>query len=71
MALTINRGDVLELIEIAATRFTAGNKTEAMALALKTLIKERDRTESLYGAHPNSVRFNTASQGKLDLGRNK
>ncbi len=36
--LTINRPDVVALIEEAADKLTAGNKTEAVALAMRCLL---------------------------------
>jgi hypothetical protein len=54
--VTINRPDVVALIEEAAARLTGGNKTAAVGLALRRLL-DRDRREgSLFGAHPGSVR---------------
>ena len=55
--VTINRPDVVGLIEEAADRFTAGNKTEAVALGLRRLLDERARANSLFGAHPGSVKY--------------
>jgi hypothetical protein len=54
--VTINRPDVVALIETAANRFTGGNKTEAVAMAVRTLLEQDSRTGSLFGAHPGSVR---------------
>ncbi len=54
--ITINRPDVVALVEEAADRLTDGNKTEAVALALRTLLAHERRTGSLFGAHPASVR---------------
>ncbi len=54
--VTINRADVVALIEQAAQKYTAGNKTAAVALALQRLLEQDDRSGSLYGAHPGSVR---------------
>jgi hypothetical protein len=54
--VTINRPDVVALIERAAVRLTAGNKTEAVALALRRLLEQDARSGSLFGAHPGSVR---------------
>lgn len=54
--VTINRRDVIELIEEAALKLTGGNKTEAVALALRTLLDQDARTGSLFGAHKGSVR---------------
>jgi hypothetical protein len=54
--VTINRPDVIALIETAANRLTGGNKTEAVALAMRTLLEQNARAGSLFGAHPGSVR---------------
>jgi hypothetical protein len=54
--VTINRPDVIELIEEAAEKLTDGNKTEAVALAMRRLLDQDARTGSLFGAHPGSVR---------------
>ena len=54
--VTINRPDVVALIEAAADRLTAGNKTEAIALGMRRLLDEEARSASLFGAHPGSVR---------------
>ena len=54
--VTINRPDVVGLIEEAAEKLTRGNKTEAVALALRRLLEQEARTGSLFGAHPGSVR---------------
>lgn len=53
--VTINRPDVVSLIEEAA-KLTGGNKTEAVALAMRRLIEQHARSGSLFGAHPGSVR---------------
>jgi hypothetical protein len=53
--VTINRPDVVALIEEAAGKLTGGNKTEAVALALKRLLQDTARVGSLFGAHPGSV----------------
>lgn len=55
-AVTINRPDVVVLIERAAERLTGGNKTEAVALALRRLLEADARAGSLFGAHAGSVR---------------
>jgi hypothetical protein len=44
------------LIEQAASKLTAGNKTEAVALALRRLLEQDARAGSLFGAHRGSVR---------------
>lgn len=54
--VTINRPEVVALIEEAARKLTDGNKTEAVALALRRLLDEHAREGSLFGAHPGSVR---------------
>jgi hypothetical protein len=54
--VTINRPDVIELIEEAAEKLTEGNKTEAVALAMRHLLEQDARKGSLFGAHPGSVR---------------
>jgi hypothetical protein len=55
--VTINRPDVVALIERAAVKLTAGNKTEAVALALRRLLDQDARSGSLFGAHPGSVQI--------------
>ncbi len=54
--VTINRPDVVALIEAAAKQLTNGNKTEAVALAMRRLLDQHVRTGSLFGAHSGSVR---------------
>jgi hypothetical protein len=54
--VTINRPDVVSLIETAANRLTGGNKTEAVALAMRHLLDRHARVNSLFGAHLGSVR---------------
>jgi len=54
--VTINRPDVIALIERAAQTLTGGNKTEAVALAMRRLLEQDARMGSLFGAHPGSVR---------------
>jgi hypothetical protein len=54
--VTINRPDVVALIEQAANKLTRGNKTEAVALAVRRLLDQDSRTGTLFGAHPGSVR---------------
>ena len=53
--VTINRPDVVALIEKVAKELTDGNKTEAVALALHRLLEAEARTQSLFGAPPGSV----------------
>jgi hypothetical protein len=55
--VTINRPDVVTLIEDAARPFTGGNKTEAVAMAVRGLLQKNARTGSLFGLNPGSVRF--------------
>ena len=54
--VTINRPDVVALIERAAAKLTRGNKTEVVALALRRVLEAESRSGSLFGAHPGSVR---------------
>jgi hypothetical protein len=54
--VTINRPEVVALIEEAANKLTAGNKTEAVALAVRRLLEANARAGSLFGAHRGSVR---------------
>lgn len=54
--VTINRPDVVALVEEAADRLTDGNKTEAVALAMRHLLDQNARAGSLFGAHAGSVR---------------
>jgi hypothetical protein len=54
--VTINRPDVVALIEEAANTLTSGNKTEAVALAVRSLLQQNARKGSLFAAHPGSVR---------------
>ena len=54
--VTINRPEVVALIEEAAQRLTGGNKTEAVALAVRRLLEQNARAGSLFGAHRGSVR---------------
>ena len=53
--VTINRPDVVALIEEAAERLTDGNKTEAVALAMRRILDVQARRGSLFGAHKGSV----------------
>ena len=57
IVVTINRPDVVALVEEAANKLTAGNKTEAVALAMRRLLDGDARAGSLFGAHPGSVRI--------------
>jgi hypothetical protein len=54
---TINRPEVVSLIEEAARKLTGGNKTEVVALALRRLLEQDARAGSLFGAHAGSVRI--------------
>jgi hypothetical protein len=54
--VTINRPEVAALIEEAAKKLTAGNKTKPVALAMRRLLQDHARAGSLFGAHPGSVR---------------
>ena len=55
-SVTISRRDAVELIEQAALKLTGGNKTEAVALALRLLLDQDARAGDLFGAHKGSVR---------------
>jgi hypothetical protein len=55
--VTITRADVIALIEQAARKLTGGNKTEAVAVAMRRLLDEDARAGSLFGAHRGSVRI--------------
>jgi hypothetical protein len=55
--VTITRPDVIALIEKAANKLARGNKTEAVALAMRRLLDEDARAGSLFGAHRGSVRI--------------
>lgn len=54
--VTINRPEVVALITRAAEELTGGNKTEAVAMALRALLERRRRAGTLFGAYPGSVR---------------
>jgi len=54
--ITISRPEVVALIEEAAERLTGGNKTEAVASAVRRLPEQSARAGSLFGAHRGSVR---------------
>jgi len=54
--VTINRPEGVALIEEAASKLTRGNKTEAVALAVRRLLDQNARAGSLFGAHRGSVR---------------
>jgi hypothetical protein len=51
-----SRSDVIALIEEASKKLTRGNKTEAVALAMRRLLDQDARAGSLFGAHRGSVR---------------
>ena len=53
--VTINRPDVITLIEEVAAKMTGGNKTEAVALAMRKLLEREQRTGTLFGRHRGSV----------------
>jgi hypothetical protein len=55
--VTIRRPDVVTLIGRVADELSAGDKTEAVALALRRLLEHDARSGSLFGAHPGSVRI--------------
>lgn len=55
--VTVTRPDVISLIEETAKKLTWGNKTEAIALAMRRLLDEHVRAGSLFGAHRGSVRI--------------
>lgn len=55
--VTVTRPDVISLIEETAKKLTWGNKTEAIALAMRHLLDEHVRAGSLFGAHRGSVRI--------------
>jgi len=52
----IRRPDVVALIEKAAEKITGGNTTDLVAIAVRRLLVENERTHSLFGTHPGSVR---------------
>jgi hypothetical protein len=53
--VTINRPDVVALIEQAAQKLTGGNKTQLVAMAVQHLLEQNARGGSLFGAHKGSV----------------
>lgn len=55
-AITIKRPDVVALVEKAAAEITGGNKTELVATAVRRLLEETARKQSLFGASADSVR---------------
>lgn len=52
----IKRPDVVALIEKAADKITGGDTTDVVAIAVRRLLEENERTQSLFGSHPGSVR---------------
>ena len=54
-AVTIKRPDVVALIEAAANRFTDGDDTEVVAMALLRLQVGAVRSGSLFGTNKGSV----------------
>jgi hypothetical protein len=54
--VTIDQPDVVALIEAMANKFTNGNKTEAVALAMRRLRDQDARVGSLFGLMRGSVR---------------
>jgi hypothetical protein len=54
--VTIDQPDVVALIEAMANKFTNGNKTEAVALAMRRLRDQDARVGSLFGLMRSSVR---------------
>jgi hypothetical protein len=70
-SVTISRRDAVELIEQAAGKLTGGNKTEAVALALRLLLERGARAGDLFGAHKGSVRIGAGvdlTEPALDVG---
>ena len=59
--ITINRPDVIILIEEAAKKLTGGSTTEAVALGMRRLLEQEARSGSLFGAHSGSVRVREVS----------
>jgi len=55
--VTISRPDVIAMIEDAAKKLAGGNKTQAVALAMRRLLDQDARADSLFGAHRGSVRI--------------
>ena len=53
--VTINRPDVVAEIEALAKRFTGGNKTAVVAMALKALSQRDVRSGSLFGCMQGTV----------------
>ena len=55
-AVTIKRPEIVALIERAASKLTRGNKTEAVAVAMRRLLESDTRAGSLFGGHLGSLR---------------
>jgi hypothetical protein len=53
--VTIDRPNVVALIQAAADRLTHGDKTEAVAPAMRSLLQKTERPGSWFDAHPGSV----------------
>lgn len=53
--IIINRPDVVALIEVAANRLTGGDKTAAVAMALRSLLARDGQMGSVFGTRPGSV----------------
>lgn len=49
--VTLNRPDVVALIQTAADTLTAGNKTEVIAMGMRALLEQNARGGSLFGRH--------------------
>ncbi len=54
--ITINRPDVVALVEEVAKKLTGGNTTEAVALGMRRLLEQEARSGSLFRAHSGLVR---------------
>lgn len=55
--VTINRPDVIDMIERVAARETGGNKTEAVALAMRRMLDPAERTGTPFGCGKGLVTF--------------
>src|SRR5260370_200222 len=55
--VTITRPNLIALIEKASNKLARGNKTEAVALALRRLLGEDARAGSVFAAHRGSVQI--------------
>lgn len=53
----IERPDVVALIEAAANRLTSGDLTEAVALAMRRMLGQDDRTGTLFGRQRGMLRI--------------